>query len=242
MAILKYEQLADFLRTKIADREFGPDDLLPSQRELSAQWGVSRATVIKAYDVLVADGLVVARQGQGFRVTQVPLARPAGGRKAGSARVEGGRAFRILGEPQRLVPPGRVAAALALPASQWALRRTRLVELADGSPLSVVWAWFPPEVADLAPRLAGTEQIPEGTTRYVRRTTGRSPVMGVDVKTVRLATAEEEQLLGRESPFAVVEVLHTAYDAATRPLVVEYGVTPGDSWEETDRYPMGEER
>lgn len=77
MVALKYELIADSLRQRIADGEFTPDDLLPSQRDLSMQWNVSRATVIKAYDVLIQDGLVVARQGQGFRVTTTPLARPA---------------------------------------------------------------------------------------------------------------------------------------------------------------------
>lgn len=239
MAVLKYEQIADSLRARIADGEFGADDLLPSQRDLCAQWGVSRATVIKAYDTLMADGLVAARQGQGFRVTQLPLARPAGGRKAGTARTEGGRAFDILGVPTRAVPPERIAVALGLHGEVTALRRDRLVRLADGAPLSFVHAWFPPEVADQCPRLEQTAQIAEGTTRYVTRMTGRAPVRGVDTKTVRLATQEEARLLERKRPFAVAVVLHTAYDQDDQAVVVEHGVTPGDLWEETEGYPMG---
>ncbi|GGW61179.1 hypothetical protein GCM10010320_47880 [Streptomyces caelestis] len=65
MPLLKYEQIADDLRTRIANGEFGPGELLPSGRDLAEQWSVSRATVVKAYDVLRADGLVVARQGAG---------------------------------------------------------------------------------------------------------------------------------------------------------------------------------
>ncbi|MBB5795612.1 DNA-binding GntR family transcriptional regulator [Streptomyces caelestis] len=68
MPLLKYEQIADDLRTRIANGEFGPGELLPSGRDLAEQWSVSRATVVKAYDVLRADGLVVARQGAGSRV------------------------------------------------------------------------------------------------------------------------------------------------------------------------------
>jgi DNA-binding GntR family transcriptional regulator len=242
MAVLKYEQIADSLRARIADGEFGADDLLPSQRDLCAQWGVSRATVIKAYDTLMADGLVTARQGQGFRVTQLPLARPAGGRKAGTARTEGGRAFDILGAPTRAVPPERIAVALGLHGDASGLRRDRLVRLADSAPLSVVQAWFPAEIADACPRLGQTAQIAEGTTRYVTRMTGRAPVRGVDTKTVRLATQEEAQLLERKRPFAVAVVLHTAYDQDNRAVVVEHGVIPGDLWEDTESYPMGSGR
>ncbi|MEU9096416.1 GntR family transcriptional regulator [Streptomyces sp. NPDC048361] len=241
MGVLKYELIADSLRQRIAGGEFTPADLLPSQRDLCAQWDVSRATVIKAYDVLVQDGLVVARQGQGFHVVPAPLARSAGGRRSGSSRAETGRAFRILGTPVREVPPERVAAALGLADGQTALRRDRLMQLADGLPLTVVQAWFPLDIADQCPRLEGTRQIAEGTTRYVLRMTGRGPARGTDTKTARLGTAEEATLLERERPFAVQTVLHTASDADGRTMVVEYGVTPGDLWEETESYAMGQE-
>ncbi|MGW5638899.1 winged helix-turn-helix domain-containing protein, partial [Streptomyces sp. NPDC003832] len=82
MPLLKYEQIADDLRTRIANGEFGPGQLLPSGRDLAEQWTVSRATVVKAYDVLRNDGLVAARQGAGFVVAETPVARPAGGRRA----------------------------------------------------------------------------------------------------------------------------------------------------------------
>ncbi|MFI7342002.1 GntR family transcriptional regulator [Streptomyces sp. NPDC050085] len=241
MAALKYELIADSLRQRIADGEFGPDDLLPSQRDLSAQWDVSRATVIKAYDLLVNDGLVVARQGQGFRAVPTPLARPAGGRHAGTTRTAGGRAYRIVGVPTRVAPPVRIAAVLGLREGETALRRARLVELADGTPLSVVVAWFPPDVADRCPKLTDARQVIEGTTRYVARMTGRTPARGADVTTVRLGLPEEAASLEQQEPFAVADVLHTAYDAEGRALVAEHGVTPGHLYEATDTYSMGRE-
>jgi DNA-binding GntR family transcriptional regulator len=91
MPQLKYEQIAEDLRTRIANGEFGPGELLPSGRDLAEQWGVSRATVVKAYDVLRNDGLVSAKQGAGFVVVETPVARPAGARRAGSSRVTGAR-------------------------------------------------------------------------------------------------------------------------------------------------------
>ena len=78
MALLKYEEIAESLRARIAKGEFAPGEMVPSSRDLSEQWAVSRATVIKAMDVLRADGVVEARQGTGFVVTEIP-ARTAGG-------------------------------------------------------------------------------------------------------------------------------------------------------------------
>jgi GntR family transcriptional regulator len=239
MPLLKYEQIAEDLRTRIANGEFGPGDLLPSGRDLAEQWGVSRATVVKAYDVLRTDGLVVARQGAGFTVVEIPIARPAGGRRAGSSRVAGGTPYRRLGLPDRIAPPAHVGDALGLKPGEAALRRMRLVLLDDGSPGTLVTAWFPPAIADLAPRLAMRGPIAEGTTHYVRRSTGRSPVEGVDTTTVRLARDDEARLLGVEQPTAVAAVLHVAYDLGHRPLVCEEGVTASHVFEQIDNYPMG---
>ncbi|MYV48916.1 GntR family transcriptional regulator [Streptomyces sp. SID2888] len=239
MALLKYEQIAEDLRTRIAGGEFGPGDLLPSGRDLAEQWSVSRATVVKAYDVLRSDGLVVARQGAGFTVVETPVARPAGGRRAGSSRVAGGAPYQRLGVPDWTVPPAHIADALELGPGDEALRRARLVLLEDGSPHSLVTAWFPPSIAKVAPRLFAKGPISEGTTHYVRRETGRFPVEGVDVTKVRLATGEEARLLGVERPAAVAVVVHLAYDEDRRPLVCEEGVLPSDVFEETETYPMG---
>ncbi|MGP2438669.1 GntR family transcriptional regulator [Streptomyces sp. JW3] len=239
MPLLKYERIAEDLRTRIANDEFGPGEHLPSGRDLAERWGVSRATVVKAYDMLVRDGLVVARQGAGFTVVETPVARPAGGRRAGSDRVGGAGPYRRLGVPDRTVPPSRVADALRLTPGERALRRGRLVLLDDGSPHSLVTAWFPPAVADAAPRLAGKGPIAEGTTHYVRRETGRFPVAGVDRTTVRLADADEARLLEVAGPAAVAVVLHVAYDQEQRPLVCEEGVTASHVFELVERYPMG---
>lgn len=239
MPLLKYEQIAEDLRTRIESGEFGPGDLLPSGRDLAQQWHVSRATVVKAYEVLRGDGLVVTKQGTGFTVTETPIARPAGGRRAGSKRVTGGAAYRRLGMPDRLVPPAHVVDVLALKLGQTALRRMRLVLLEDGSPGTLVTAWFPPDIADAAPRLALPGPIAEGTTHYVRRETGRSPREGVDTTTVRLASNEESHLLEVVQPAAVAVVLHTAYDDEHRALVCEEGVTPAHVFEQIETYPMG---
>ncbi|MFI5976986.1 GntR family transcriptional regulator [Streptomyces sp. NPDC051452] len=238
MPLLKYEQIAGDLRARIANGEFSPGELLPSGRDLAEQWQVSRATVVKAYDILRGDGLVVAQQGSGFTVVQTPIARPAGGRRAGSSRVGGGAPYRRLGTPDRAVPPAHIAEALQLGPGEEALRRVRLVLLDDGSPHSLVTAWFPPSVAGAAPRLAAKGPIAEGTTHYVRRETGRSPIGGTDVTTVRLAGDEEARLLGLDQPAAVAVVLHTAWDQDQLPLVCEEGVVPAHVFEQTDDYQM----
>jgi GntR family transcriptional regulator len=60
-----YQELQRALRKAIDSRILGPDDALPSERDLAADFAVSRITVRKALDGLVADGLLVRRQGAG---------------------------------------------------------------------------------------------------------------------------------------------------------------------------------
>ncbi|RKN03144.1 GntR family transcriptional regulator [Streptomyces radicis] len=235
---LKYEQIADYLREQITEGRFRPGDTLPSGRDLCEQFDVSRATVVKAMDVLRADGVVVARQGAGFTVVQMPVARPAGRRGSGSRTTGGAGPFRRLGKPTMEQPPQRIREELRLEDTDKALRRARLVLLEDGAPHTVVVAWFPPDIAASCPRLANAGPIAEGTTAYVKRVTGRAPSSGVDVYRVRLASAEEAELLEVARPAAVAVTMHTAVDA-NGPLVCEEGVTPADLWELTDRYPMG---
>ncbi len=237
MALLKYEEIADSLRTRIAAGEFPPGAVLPSGRDLAEQWRVSRATVVKAMDVLRGDGVVEAKQGAGFIVTETAIGRSAGGRKAGAPRIAG-MPFTRVGEPERVAPPAHVAAALSLPEGTKALRRVRLMQLPDGTPHSYVEAWFPPEVADQAPRLEQNAPITEGTTKYVQRQTGRVPVEGTDTATVRLATDAEAIHLRVQTPAAVSVVLHIAHDKDGRALVCEEGVTPGTLWERIESYPM----
>jgi GntR family transcriptional regulator, N-acetylglucosamine utilization regulator len=60
-----YQQLERSLRDAIERRVFGPDDALPAERDLATELAVSRITVRKAIDRLVAEGLLVRRHGSG---------------------------------------------------------------------------------------------------------------------------------------------------------------------------------
>lgn len=70
-----YRQIAHLVREHIANNDLRPGDLLPSEPVLSHQLRVSRATVAKALDLLVSEGLVTREQGRGTFVSQPPLDR-----------------------------------------------------------------------------------------------------------------------------------------------------------------------
>lgn len=235
--VWKYEAIADALRADIAHGRLQPGASVPSSRALAAERHISRATAQEALAALVREGLIYNRPGLGFFVTDVPVARPAGSR-AGRSRIDGALPFRILGKPEFAIPPERIRVILGLPAGERALARTRLLTTADGEPVSLVTAWFPPDIAAACELLTGTAPLPGGTTRYVYERTGLRPASGEDITTPRLATEHEAEILGLALPAAVQVVLHQASDPTGRVLVVEEGVTGPAFAERVDEYPM----
>jgi GntR family transcriptional regulator len=72
-----YEQVASEARTRIARGDWSEGDRLPSERELSIEYGVSRATLRQALDALENGGLITRHRGRGTFVAggrpQLPL-------------------------------------------------------------------------------------------------------------------------------------------------------------------------
>lgn len=66
------EQLAERLAQRIAQRLLGPGARLPSVRASARHHGLSPSTVVAAYDLLQARGLVEARPQRGFFVRDAP--------------------------------------------------------------------------------------------------------------------------------------------------------------------------
>jgi DNA-binding transcriptional MocR family regulator len=67
------EQLSSRFADRINSRLLAPGARLPSVRQCALQQQVSPSTVVAAYDVLLASGLVEARKNRGFFVREYPL-------------------------------------------------------------------------------------------------------------------------------------------------------------------------
>lgn len=241
MALPKYEQIATDLRGRIVRGELTPGDGIPSERDLTERWQVSRATVVKAVEVLRQEGLVETRQGTGSTVKErTPLARTAGERYRTS--VDTGQIY-TAGEyaeiiSAEMVPaPEEVATALGVePGDQVACRHR--VTFEGEQPTATSWSWFTGDVAEAAPRLLQRERVREGTTRYVEMQTGRVPHTGRDWWTSRLASDEELSLLRLQGPAAVSVTRHVTWCQESRPLAYEVGIVPGGRWARTEEYAM----
>ncbi len=67
-----YQQLENQLRQAISSRTLLPEDRVPSSRNLAAAIGVSRNTVLAAYEQLISEGYLESAHGSGTRVARMP--------------------------------------------------------------------------------------------------------------------------------------------------------------------------
>ncbi len=89
-----YRQIAEQLKFQVASGKLAPSSRLPSIRALASDLKINSRTVIKAYEELQKEGLVVMRQGQGVFVTQNRGGIPMRARKKALAQ----RARRLLAD------------------------------------------------------------------------------------------------------------------------------------------------
>ena len=119
-----------------------PGARLPSERQLSARWGVARMTVRHAMDALVAEGLVERRQGSGTYVAPQPFVRFLGLTSFTQDMRERGLTpgSRLLAFQSR-VADAALSARLQIPVGEPVLCFTRL-RLGSDEPMAIETVWI----------------------------------------------------------------------------------------------------
>jgi GntR family transcriptional regulator len=183
-----YQQLQRALRQAIESRVLSPDDALPPERDLAADFKVSRITVRKAIDGLVTDGLLVRRQGSGtFVRTRVE--------KNFSKLTSFSEDMRARGRNPRSVWL-RKAAGTVTPEEALALRaspgtpvyRFHRIRFADDAPMALEYATI------LAACLPSVDAVDSSLYAALERS-GNRPVRALQRLRAVLFSAEQAELL-----------------------------------------------
>jgi GntR family transcriptional regulator len=137
----RYQTIAEEIRKRISDGDFSAGRLLPSEADLSADFGASRMTVRRALEQLRSDGLVDSRQGLGWFVAADPLRQSLGqlGTIESQLAEEGVSSTRRILDFRFVAAPARVKTTLGCDT----VLRVRRVNLADDHPFAVVTVWCP---------------------------------------------------------------------------------------------------
>ena len=212
-----YMQVVRQLRAQIAAGDLQEGDRLPSQREMMARWHISMQTASKVIGAMKTEGLAVPSVGRDTIVAPGAAARIAAAAR-GTARAPaepapapGAQAISV--SAARTAAPGHVAAILGIPSGRRALRRTE-THSDDGQPASITVSWYPPGVADHAPRLADSQPLPAGALAYIAEATGIRAARADEDYAAAPASDETADVLGISpgSPVLITRVRYYATD------------------------------
>ncbi len=204
-----YFQLATQLQAAIDDGRLTSGDPIENEVALAHRLGVSRPTVRRAIQELVAKGLLVRQRGVGTQVASRMVHRRVELTSLHDDLDRDGRAPRteVLDLKQH-VQDSRAAAALALPPGTPLLLIERLRSAGD-EPLAVMRNWLPPRFADLTRE----ELEADGLYTLLRARGGRPHVARQEIG-ARTATPREARLLGTRRSAPVLTMSRRAFDSA----------------------------
>src|SRR4051812_27716823 len=196
--------------------------LLPPEPVLCAEYGVSRITLRRAVDGLVADGHLVREQGRGTFVTRPAIRHEYREsfvhRIAGftSVMTEQGAQVGTTVLTQRIVPaPSSVAVELALEVADDVVELVRLRSV-DGAPNHVAHSFLP---AVLYPKAAEADLTQGSLYEYLRREYAADLAHARIVVDVGMAAPEEAELLDVVAGSPLLVVRTTVHDSGGHPLV-----------------------
>lgn len=244
----EYLQVAAALRDAIRGGEWAPGALMPSEPELAARYGVTRATVNRAMSILRAEGLVRPERGRGTTVNQLPVIRREAAtrqrrdiREAGQARGAFDGELRRLGltarsdvEVGQVPAPAAVAELLGVDEGTTVLFRRRRM-YANDVPVQMATSYLPLDIA-AGTALASTDPGPGGT--YSRLADlGHAPATYTETARVRPPDDDETQFLHMDPDQRVVAIQRTARTAPGRIVEVNDITLPAHQWELVYEWP-----
>jgi DNA-binding GntR family transcriptional regulator len=210
-----YQQLYEILRVRIADLEWQPGQMIPSEPELMATYGVSRITLRQVLDMLVRDGLIVREQGRGSFVARPTLEK-------GMVRIfsftedmrQRGLAPRTIVLAAELIPAtAEVAASLGVELGEEMVRLERL-RLAEDEPLAIEESHL---VHRFCPGLLQFDFAVESLREVMARAYGVRWSRAHQTIRAILASEAEAALLGVQPNAALLYIERVSYSQGSTP-------------------------
>lgn len=219
-AIPLYAQLRETLRRDIRERGLRPGDRLPTEAQLEAQYGVSRATIRQAVGDLELEGVLRRVQGKGTfvatpKIQHVPVLTSF----SELLRSQGYEPSHRLLESSVVGAPDEVAQDLAIEVDEPCRYLWRLFA-ADGEPVGISQTWLPLSVIGDA-----DQRIEQGAAQdrslYELLDEGPDgPLLHHATETINPSPAgpSEAELLGCEVGTPLLLIHRSTFTADDRPL------------------------
>lgn len=214
---LRYHDIANTLRTRIAEGKYSHASVLPSESDMSKQFGASRVTVRRALEVLRDEGLITSRQGLGWTLVAGPMPQSLGrlGTIEEQLLASGVRSARQIIDFAFEKAPKRIAQLL----NTEQVLRVKRVNLADEEPFAVVTVWCSMSLGrKLSRRDVEQSSFYELIDVPLK---GATQTIGADA-----ATASEAKLLGIKAGSPVLRCERTTRDVKGNVVLYSQHVFP----------------
>src|SRR5512142_859172 len=140
----RYYQLANILRDRISNGEFGEHQPIPAERQLEELYSVSRTTIRQAIDLLVRQGFLYREHGRGTFVSPQKLQKGFAELTSFSEDMK----KRGLEPGQKILqigcvePPAKIRAQMGLPESCQQVLRIERLRLGGGVPMGLQTSYY----------------------------------------------------------------------------------------------------
>lgn len=222
-----YVRLRDVLADLIASRHLAPGRALPTERDLADMSGLSRVTVRKAIDDLVATGQLLRRHGSGTFVAERPVRVEQSLSKLTSFTddmARRGMTTRSIWLSRGLFAPSPdETMALGLSHADRVARFERL-RIADEVPLAI-------ERAAVLQDIMPDPDSVEGSLYDALGKRNARPHRAIQRISARKADANEARLLGIAAGDAVLQIERVSYLASGRTVEFTRSVYRGDTYD-----------
>ena len=235
----KYAQIIAELQERIESGEYPAGSLLPSEHQLSMEFGTARPTVVRALRELRQGGWIDTQQGKGSFVRGRPALAESGAGRRGAAELDRDEAR----EPGELLSAGtvtappRIAAMLGVKPGAEVLSRRRLIRR-EGEASEVLTWWLPPAIGD-GTGIGDTASLRGGLRSVLAKAKGIRIDYIVERVSARQPEGDEAKLLGITRTAPVLAVYVTACQADGSAVLAMDIAMPGDLHELEDAYPVG---
>ncbi|MDW0109891.1 GntR family transcriptional regulator [Sporosarcina aquimarina] len=202
-AIPIYVQIEDYLKQQIAQDVYPVKSIIPSERELSELFGVSRMTVRQSLTNLVKEGLLYREKGRGTFVAEEKMEQPLNGLTSFTEDMKArglSPGTKLIGFSQ-VRPDPQIRARLGL-SSEALVHKVVRIRYADNTPMAIERSYLP---VDLLPTLS--EEALQGSL-YAFIEQQEKLVIGQATQRMEAALAKKEdaEYLQIAIPAAVVQI------------------------------------
>lgn len=219
-----YQKLQQTLRHAIESHVLKPDDALPPERDLAADYEISRITVRKALDGLVHEGLLIRRQGAGTFVASRVEKQFSKLTSFSEDMAQRGRLARSewLTKAEGVVTPDESLTLGLSPGTR--VFRCNRIRYADDLPMALEYS----TISGFA--LPSIEAV--GHSLYTAlETAGNRPVRALQRLRAVLFTAEQAALLKIESGAPGLFIERRGYLEDGRPVEMTHSWYRGDAYD-----------